>query len=293
MKILPCPKHCKLSPKYFHPIASAGIKNSLSAHLVMPGKKTNQISTGAKKPNTTAGNKVNHPGIKYTEEELIKAVESYTKGKSSKTSLRKAGAAHRVPSSTIHGRLKGRKTRSQARESQQLLSKSEEAALAMFCQIRGWRGDPLGLVELREAVSAISGKPVGKTWHLAFGKRHPEVNFRWGKRKDSKRTNGLNRTNVETFYQLLKKILDENDIHPDNIYNMDEKGLQEGGGTIRRRVLVAAEQKVPIIEMNEDRKMVTVVECISASGYALTPLLIHEGVEKDLEWIRCSPSKAQ
>ncbi|KAF8993039.1 hypothetical protein BDZ89DRAFT_911548, partial [Hymenopellis radicata] len=47
---------------------------------------------------------------------------------------------------------------------------------------------------------------------------------------DKSRARALNPTVVKDFYQTLKQVLDEYDIPPENIYNMDEKGIQLGLG---------------------------------------------------------------
>jgi hypothetical protein len=80
---------------------------------------------------------------------------------------------------------------------------------------------------------------------------------------------------------------------PDNIWNCDEKGFQANGGVVRRRVIVGNDQKDPKITGDESRKMVTVLECVNARGVAIAPLIIHEGAEKDGEWIANNPCKAE
>lgn len=147
--------------------------------------------------------------------------------------------------------------------------------------------------ELWEAAEIIINGSVGKNWPNSFRKRHPELAFRWAKRGEAKRGKAVTRNNVQSFYDNLERICQENNIHRDDIYNMDEKGLQENGGCLRKRVLVAAEQTEPKIHSNESRKMVTILECASAGGFVIKPLLIHEGVKIDGSWVDSNPCRAQ
>lgn len=151
----------------------------------------------------------------------------------------------------------------------------------------------MGLVELCEAAASLSGKPIGHDWHQRFAKRHPDIKFWWAKRGEAKWGSGLNQSNVNSFYQQLRDVYDTGDVHEDDVYNLDEKGLQEAGGTLWRWVLVSTWQVEPTIDVGESQKMVTVLECIGASGQAPTPLVIHEGAKKDGEWVRSNPCGAQ
>jgi hypothetical protein len=137
----------------------------------------------------------------------------------------------------------------------------------------------------------LAGGPNGP--RNSFRKRHPELAFKWAKRGEAKRGKAVTRNNVQSFYDNLERILNENDIHRDDIYNMDEKGLQENGGCLRKRVCVAAEMDEAKIHGDESKKMVTVLECASAGGFMLKPLLIHQGAGIDGSWVDCNPCKAQ
>ncbi|KIM20721.1 hypothetical protein M408DRAFT_81549, partial [Serendipita vermifera MAFF 305830] len=66
----------------------------------------------------------------------------------------------------------------------------------------------------------------------------------------------------------------------------------KAGESKRANGLNRANTKDPKITADESRKMVTILECVNAIGYAIGPLVIHAGKEKDLEWIRQNPCKA-
>ncbi|KAJ7434112.1 hypothetical protein B0H11DRAFT_2373778, partial [Mycena galericulata] len=57
------------------------------------------------------------------------------------------------------------------------------------------------------------------------------------------RARALNRTTVHDYFKLLTETVETYDIKPQNIWNMDEKGIQLGVGD-RIRALVDRDQKV-------------------------------------------------
>jgi hypothetical protein len=79
---------------------------------------------------------------------------------------------------------------------------------------------------------------------------------------------------------------------PQNIYNMDEKGIQMGVGK-RSLVLVDRDQKLVQQLEDGDRELVTVIEAVSADGFALLPSVIFKGKRRDLAWGRVNPCNAR
>lgn len=111
---------------------------------------------------------------------------------------------------------------------------------------------------------------MGENWPSSFLKRHPELKNRWAKAGESKRASGLNRSNVDSFFQALAEA--RTGVDADCIWNCDEKGLQENGGSIRKRVIVGRTQKDPKVTANESKKMVTILECVNATGGSISQI---------------------
>lgn len=65
----------------------------------------------------------------------------------------------------------------------------------------------------------------------------------------------------------------EHEIPPENIYNMDEKGIQLGGGRKRngRKFICGRAQRTSLKLRNSNLELATVVGYISATGLALLP----------------------
>ena len=65
----------------------------------------------------------------------------------------------------------------------------------------------------------------GKEWLSGFLKHYPEISLRSPEARSLARASGFNCTQIETFFNLLTDIIDENNISAQNIYNVDETEL--------------------------------------------------------------------
>lgn len=232
------------------------------------------------------------PGVKTLEREenIRKALHDII---FEKISIAEASRRYQLPTSTLQDRQKGAQPRHKVHETNQKLTPMEEAALTEYCRQKGWRGEPLTIQEIRHAANQISGATVGENWVYNFRKRNPSISPRTTQKAESKRSQGLNPEAVSSFYEELQRVIKEYDIYPCDIWNADEKGVFMGGGEIKFRTLVASEMKQAFSTGDENRKMVTVLECIRSNGESIPPLLIHEGAAPDGEWIRLNPINAR
>jgi Tc5 transposase DNA-binding domain/helix-turn-helix, Psq domain len=207
-------------------------------------------------------------------------------------SIREAATTFKVPKSTLEARLKGRKTRMEAHESEKKLSKAAEDALVDWVKEMGRRGVPLSNSAAAALASVISGEKVGEAWVQRFRTRHPDLKVRWTTSMEKCRAQALNRTAVEEFYVVLRELIEKYNIPPENIYNMDEKGLQLGIG-MKIRVLVDREQKTAFKVEDGNRELVTLIECANALGKSIPPTFIFQGQRRNLEWGRDNPIGAR
>lgn len=105
--------------------------------------------------------------------------------------------------------------------------------------------------------------------------------------------NVMNDANVTLYYDELAEAITSENIQYQDIWNLNEKGLTMDSGVLHQCIAMGVDQLELQIPGDECRKMVTALECISAAGLYLLPLIIHEGAEKDDEWIRNNPCGAE
>lgn len=116
-------------------------------------------------------------------------------------------------------------------------------------------------------------KPPGKNWPRAFEKRHPELKARRVKAMDWKRHENNIYYKIKEWFEVISKVLEDPDIQPENVYNMDETGVMLSKlGSVK--VLVGKDDLRDYRGAGVKRTMVTAIECISADGKSLLPLII-------------------
>ena len=209
-------------------------------------------------------------------------------------SFRKAASIYNVPRSTLSNRMKGVHTHVEAHVSQQKLSPAEEDVLVEWAKVLGRRGVPLTYSTLTTYASEISGKQIGECWPKRFLARHPELKLKMTTSLEKCRAKALNQTAVEGFYDILEGVVKEFDIKPENMWNMDEKGVQLGIGAKVAAIIDRDQAAVYSVE-DGNRELVTVIEAVCANGTALIPSVIFQGARRNLEWGRPenNPSSAR
>lgn len=89
-------------------------------------------------------------------------------------------------------------------------------------------------------------------------------------------------------FDCLAEVIEKYDIPPENIYNMDEKGCQLGGGRKgrRRKYLFGRNSTSRYKIRDANLELVTVVEVVSADGVALKPYIIFKAKQVRHAWFR-------
>jgi hypothetical protein len=209
-----------------------------------------------------------------------------------KLGLRKAALTYNIPSSTLTARYNGRKTREESHSHQQKLTPSQELVLKEWVKSLGLRGVPLSPSSVAEYASVIISGPISKRWVYAFRKRHPDLVARWTTGLECCHTRALNKMQVTEFFEILHDLITQYKITPNNLYNMDEKGVQLGVGK-RTQALVDRDQKSVHQLENGDRELVTIIEAVSADGEALPPSVIFKAKRRNLAWAENNPCHAR
>ena len=110
-----------------------------------------------------------------------------------------------------------------------------------------------------------------RNWIYAFLARNPELQLKRPTDLDPKHAQNFNCTVIKHHFQLLGDFLDTHNIPWENVYNMDEKGIQLGSGRKldNTRYLYSQEQCNHVKLQSQDLELVTTIECIGADGSIL------------------------
>jgi hypothetical protein len=88
----------------------------------------------------------------------------------------------------------------------------------------------LTYTSVAQCASAISSKEVGGSWPKWFCKCHPDLKMKKTTGLDKAHMKALNKFAVDEFFDMLADVIKEFNILPENLYNMDEKGILLGIG---------------------------------------------------------------
>lgn len=105
---------------------------------------------------------------------------------------------------------------------------------------------------------------------------------------DPKRASCFNRTTIDDHFRQLGELLESDDILWSNVYNMDEKGCQRGGGRRMHAIkyLIPRNRRPHYKLRSANLELVTIIECVCADGESLSPGFIFPGKEFHPEWFR-------
>jgi 4-hydroxybenzoate polyprenyltransferase len=96
--------------------------------------------------------------------------------------------------------------------------------------------------------------------------------------------------------EVIQKFIDRLDIsevkgiHPSNRWNMDETGIMEGKGT-NGLVLGSAASRYIQKKQPGSRAWISLLECVSADGRSLPPLVIYKGKSLQAQWFPSNLSR--
>jgi hypothetical protein len=136
-------------------------------------------------------------------------------------------------------------------------------------------------------VADIIGHKPGKGWFDHFVKRNKaRLQYCRTSALDPKHARCFNYTTVRAHFIRLKAIVDHYGIPWENVFNMDEKGCQIGGGRKGRRIkyLFGRNSRHRYRMRSANLELVTIVECVSAAGKAMKPYIIFKGQKINRNW---------
>jgi hypothetical protein len=157
-----------------------------------------------------------------------------------------------------------------------------------MAQIIRKKRDP---VTLKSTFNVMAMETIGDQWIQRFLRRHSELATVRLRSMEMGRVKDTSPKRLSKWFADLKSVIDEFNIHTENIYNMDESGFAIG--TVERSVtIINADIRTHLQKANPGRQeWVTSVECICADGTALPPLIIFKAENLSHEWIPADTPK--
>jgi hypothetical protein len=147
---------------------------------------------------------------------------------------------------------------------------------------------PLEYRTIGPFVNDLCGRPPGRGWLRRFIKRNSK-NIRYCRTMalDPKRAKCFNYPTISGFFEMLKEVLAQHEIPWENVYNMDEKGCQLGGGrkARRKKYLFGRSSKGRYRTQDANLELVTIVETVSADGFLVKPYVIFKGKRVQKSWV--------
>ncbi|KAJ8940649.1 hypothetical protein NQ318_012732 [Aromia moschata] len=134
-----------------------------------------------------------------------------------------------------------------------------------------------------------TAKLIGNDWLSGFKKRNTQFSIRAPEPTSIARAAGFNKLQVQKFFDVLRSVLEANNIQPDQIYNINETGINSV--PVPRKILAEkCKKQVGRIVSTERGFNVTAVCGISAAGSYTPPFFLFPRQRMNTLFMRgCSP----
>ena len=197
-----------------------------------------------------------------------------------------------LPYDTVRRRFLGKSLPPrEAHASQQLLSPEAERVLVNWIVFLSDTSHPLNKQTLRKKAEALCGKKPSESWIRGFLGRNPEIRLGRPSGLDPKRAQAFNKPTIRKHFHRLHQLIQKHSIPVENIYNMDEKGCQRGGGRkgSSQRYFIPRRRRPKYMSRSTNLELITIIECVCADGTALLPGFVLSGKEFCPEWFMVDP----
>jgi Tc5 transposase DNA-binding domain len=199
-----------------------------------------------------------------------------------------------VPEGRLRRRFQGKALSYIDREAHnKVLNEAAERSLCLYIDLADEIGLPIREQTLVIAANAIlrnhhsgDGPPrtVSKMWLSRWLSRHPEYQRKTKKPLAAVRKNIHNPQAIQAWFDKLLTVIRTYGIVDTDIYNMDETGFRIGVGR-RHKVITRASNNRQYLADPDNRDYVTSIECISAGGVSLAPMIVVKAANLQERWI--------
>jgi 4-hydroxybenzoate polyprenyltransferase len=222
---------------------------------------------------------------RYTEEDVQNALADLESG----VALATAATRHGVPRTTLRRRFNGAQPHRHAHEGAQRLTPVQEEHLVKWILQQEALGYAPTHAQVRAIATAVlkregDHKNLGKKWTTHFVQRNQAIKSKLGRRTSWERINEATPENIRRLFNMYETV---SWIPPRHRYNADEGGIMEGQG-INGLVIGSSQENsnsVPVKTINA-RTWTSIIECISALGVVLDPLVIFKAKSIQEQWFK-------
>jgi hypothetical protein len=206
-------------------------------------------------------------------------------------SFRRLVVHSKVARTTLQHRARGRRSKEEKAQSQHYLYPWEAKALIKFLVQQDALGRPVRVKYIRSIAFSLAcqrppadrpSKPPYRNWPQAFYKRHPELRASKTGALDWNRYDIYNK--VVQWFEVIGKVLDDLDVLQENVYNMDETSIMLSKLN-SVKVLISKDNKRGSRGARIKRTTVTAIECVSAVGRYLNPMIIWPASTHRANWV--------
>jgi hypothetical protein len=161
------------------------------------------------------------------------------------------------------------------------LSDLEEEKLVEYILDLDSRGFSPRVNDVEEMANLLradrDASPVGQRWAGNFIKRQPELKTRFFRRYDYQSAKCEDPVVINAWFSLVANTIAKYGIQPDDIHNFDETGFMMGVIASGMVVTGAERRGNPKRVQPGNREWVTVIQSISAGGWAIPPFIVVAG----------------
>ena len=198
-----------------------------------------------------------NPESASSEAQLQLAIAEYRKKQKNgdKASVRGIAKDFHVPWQRLQDRLNGKVERNKAHEHAMNLSNGEEKELIHWITTLTQRGYAPRYRTVRELAEIIRQRRVasvneediqlinydqfGRDWGARFLSRHPQLESARRKCIEAARIKDVSVKRLTKWFEDLEQVIEEKNIEPKNLYNMDESGFAIGNVEASQRIINA------------------------------------------------------
>ena len=194
-------------------------------------------------------------------------IHARSNAKNGTLSLKDIAHQFNVTYTTLWRRYHGLdQSRNLAHEDQQYLSHQQEQVLVDWIKHLNSIGQPISsrtITKKVQRLASLSRRPSSK-WLRGFLNRHPSIRLGKPSSLDPMRAQAFNEVTVLRHFELLKEIMDRHHIPWENVYNMDEKGIQRGRGRKMESLchLMPRGLRPHCRLRSPNLELVTIIECV-------------------------------